>query len=197
MIKKIVITGGPCGGKTSALKFVSEFFTKKGFRVLVVPETATELISGGISVASLGTNVAFQKCVMELQLKKEEIFENAARAMRDEKILLVCDRGAVDNRAYMTQEEYEEILAFTGKTHKELSGSYDAVFHMVTAADGAADFYTTGNNRARTETPEKAIALDKKIISAWSEHRHFRIIDNSTDFKNKAKRLILEIEKIL
>lgn len=50
---------------------------------------------------------------------------------------------------------------------------------MVTAADGAKEFYTTVNNEARYENFEEAIELDKKLINAWVGHPHFSIIDNS------------------
>ena len=48
-IRKIVLTGGPCAGKTTAMSWVQNAFTEKGYKVLFVPETATELISGGVA----------------------------------------------------------------------------------------------------------------------------------------------------
>ena len=48
-ITKIVITGGPCAGKTTAMSWIQSTFTKKGYTVLFVPETATELITGGVA----------------------------------------------------------------------------------------------------------------------------------------------------
>ena len=40
-ITKIVITGGPSGGKTTGLSWIQNAFTKLGYTVLFVPETAT------------------------------------------------------------------------------------------------------------------------------------------------------------
>ena len=40
-ISKIVLTGGPCAGKTTALSWIKNAFTKIGYAVLIVPETAT------------------------------------------------------------------------------------------------------------------------------------------------------------
>ena len=79
----------------------------------------------------------------------------------------------------------------------ELRDSYDAVFHLVTAAKGAQEFYTTANNSARTETVEEAAELDDKLISAWTGHPHFRVIDNTTTFEDKMKKLIAEIASFL
>lgn len=194
---KIVITGGPCAGKSTAMSWIQNAFTQKGYAVLFVPETATELINGGVAPWTCGTNGDYQKCQMKLQIEKERVFELAAKSMQDKKVLIVCDRGALDNKAYMDDAEFNEVLTFMETNEVELRDGYDAVFHLVTAAKGAEEFYTTANNTARTETPEEAVALDERIISAWTGHPHFRVIDNTTDFNEKMKRLIEEISAFL
>ena len=46
-ITKIVLTGGPAGGKTTLIsRILHEFKQEEGWRVFTIPETATELISG-------------------------------------------------------------------------------------------------------------------------------------------------------
>lgn len=196
-ITKIVITGGPCAGKTTAMSWIQSNFTKMGYTVLFVPETATELITGGVAPWTCGSNVEYQKCQMKLQLEKEKIFEQGAISMPVEKVLIVCDRGALDNKAYMTDLDFSCVLEALGCNEVELRDNYDAVFHLVTAAKGAEQFYTTANNAARTETVEQAAALDDKLIAAWTGHPHLRIIDNATDFEDKLKRLIAEISSFL
>ena len=177
-ISKIVITGGPCAGKTTALSWIQNAFTKKGYRVLFVPETATELISGGVAPWTCGTNEDYQKGQVRLQLVKEEIFQEAAKTMPADRILIVCDRGALDNRAYMNDEEWARVLDALHVDEVSLRDSYDAVFHLVTAARGAEDAYTLSNNAARTESVEQACELDDKLTAAWTGHPHLRIIDN-------------------
>ncbi len=196
-ITKIVITGGPCAGKTTAMSWIQSNFTKMGYTVLFVPETATELITGGVAPWTCGTNVDYQKCQMQLQLDKEKVFQQGAESMSVQKVLIVCDRGALDNKAYMTELDFACVLSSIGCNEVELRDSYDAVFHLVTAAKGAEKFYTTANNSARTETVEQAAALDDKLIAAWTGHPHLRIIDNGTDFEDKLKRLIAEISSFL
>ena len=156
-------------------------------------ETATELITGGVSPQSCGSNADYQLCQMELQLEKERIYEQAARTMDATKVLIVCDRGVIDNKAYMTQEEFETVLKKIGMNETELRDRYDGVFHLVTAAKGAEDFYTTSNNAARRETIEEAVDIDNRLISAWTGHPHLRVIDNHTGFEEKMKMLISEI----
>lgn len=196
-IKKIVITGGPCAGKTTALSWIQNTFTRLGYRVFFISETATELISGGVSPQTCGSNLDFQKCQVKLQLEREEIYEQAARSTKADHVLLVCDRGVIDNKAYMTEEEFHEVLHTYHLNEAQLRENYDAVFHLVTAADGAPAYYTLANNKARRETPEQAIEVDRKILAAWTGHPHLRIIDNSGDFDSKMKRVIAEITSFL
>ena len=196
-IHKIVLTGGPCAGKTTGLSWIQNAFSKLGYRVLFVPETATELITGGVAPWTCGRNLDFQLCQMRLQMEKERIFEQAAATMKEDKILIVCDRGTIDNRAYMNDLEFSQVLEALGTDEVQLRDGYDAVFHLVTAAKGAERFYTLSNNGARTETPAQAAALDDKLIAAWTGHPHLRVIDNSTDFEDKLKRLIAEIRSFL
>ena len=196
-ITKIVITGGPCAGKTTAMSWVQNAFTRMGYAVLFVPETATELITGGVAPWTCGTNADYQKCQLTLQFAKEKVFEEAAKTMKASKVLIVCDRGALDNKAYMTKLDFARVLAALGESEVGLRDGYDAIFHLVTAAKGAEGFYTTANNSARTETPEEAAALDDRLISAWTGHPHLRVIDNSTGFEDKMRRLIAEISSFL
>lgn len=195
-ITKIVLTGGPCAGKSTAMSRIQEEFTKMGYAVLFVAETATELINGGVTPTTCGTKDVFQGCLLQLQLEKEKLYEQAAATMKADKVLIVCDRGALDNKAYMTEAEFAKTVSQIS-SEVELRDNYDAVFHLTTAAKGAVECYRTDNNTARTETPEEAAALDDKLIAAWTGHPHLRVIDNSTDFDGKMQRLVTEIASFL
>ena len=196
-VKKIVVTGGPCGGKTTALSRIQRDLSHLGYTVLIVPETATSLIAGGVAPWTCGTNEEYQKCQMELQLHKERIFEQAARTMPQDNILIVCDRGELDNKVYMTDEEFARVLEHLGLNEAELRDGYDAVFHLVTAAKGAQEYYSLENNSSRYESVEQASSMDDSFIAAWTGHPHLRVIDNSTDFEGKMRRLIREITYFL
>lgn len=196
-ISKIVLTGGPCAGKTTALTWISNYFSKRGYTVLFVPETATELIANGVAPWTCKTNYEYQTFQIRLQKIKEQIFDDAAKTMKNNKILIVCDRGVLDNKAYMKDVEFKRILKEFGTNEIQERDSYDAVFHLVSAAKGKEDVYTLSNNVARTENLEEARNLDDRIISAWTGHPHFRIIDNSTEFDEKLERLLKEIALFL
>ncbi len=192
-VSKIVITGGPSAGKTTGLSWIQNEFQKLGYSVLFVPETATELMTSGVKPQTCRSNLDYQRCQLKLQLEKEQVFEQAAKVMKTDKVLIVCDRGAMDNKAYMNALDFSRLLSEFDTTEVQLRDRYDAVFHLVTAAKGAEQFYTTENNAARTETPEQAAQLDDSLIAAWTGHPHLRVIDNSTGFEDKLKRLIAEI----
>lgn len=194
---KIVITGGPCAGKSAAMSRIGETFSRLGYTVLYIPETATELIHGGVAPWTCGTRDDFQDGLTRLQLAKEAVFTRAARTMQAEKILLVCDRGVMDAKAYMGEERFAAMLRELGQCEETLRNGYDAVFHLVTAARGAEDFYTTQNNTARIETPAEARELDDRVAAAWQGHPCRRIIESNTDFEGKLRHLLTEIASFL
>ncbi len=196
-IVKIALTGGPCGGKSTAVERIKEELHKIGYTVLYVNEAATELIKGGVAPWTCGTHKDFQNAVLSIQRAKENAVMRAAETMGKDKILVICDRGALDNKAYLEEGEYSRFLKEIGVSEVELRDSYDGVFHLVTAAKGAETFYTTENNAARTEGLEEARALDDRLLSAWMGHPHLRVIDNSTDFEGKMDRLVAEITALL
>ena len=196
-IEKIVITGGPCAGKTTALAHIKAHFTARGYTVLTVAETATELISGGVSPWSCSSRLEYQTCQLTLQLEKERVFEAAAKTMGDKPILIVCDRGAMDNRAYMSAEEFDAMLHRLDVDEASLCRRYGAVFHLVSAAKGPLDAYTVANNSARIETAAEAAALDDRIRPAWLAHPHYRVIPATADFNKKMELLVAQIEEYL
>lgn len=196
-ITRIVITGGPCAGKTTAMSWIQNAFTQKGYKVIFVDETATQLSAGGAPWRETTDNKEYQLRVTQLMLAKELAFTAIAKTFRNDKILIVCDRGALDNRAYMNDEEFQYVLANLHTNEVELRDHYDAVFHLVTAARGAEKFYTLDNNNARYETPEEAIRVDEQLISSWTGHPHLRVIDNRYDFNGKMMALITEISAFL
>lgn len=135
---------------------------------------------------------------MKLQLEKEHIFEDAVNHINNyDKFLIVCDRGLLDSKAYMSKLEFNQCAKRLNTNEIALRDSYDAVFHLVTAAKGAPDFYSSENNEARYESLDEAIKKDELTLNAWAGHPHLRVIDNSTDFKTKMQRLMIEISNFL
>jgi len=196
---EFVLTGGPCAGKTTALSVLEQALTARGYKVMIVPETATELINSGITPWELTQNV-FQDMVLSRSFHKEEMVSRAAWRSAEhsnKNVVIFYDRGIMDGKAYTEHTAFKEMLHEYGYTETEARDRYDAIFHLVTAADGAEESYTLANNKARTETPEQARAADLRTRNAWVGHPHLRVIDNSTPFKEKIDRLIKEVFSVM
>lgn len=197
MIKKIVLTGGPCAGKSTAISKIRKEFSEKGFNVIIVPETATELINMGIK--PFGENkislYEFQKFIFKYQLYKEKLVDDYINLNKDKDILVIFDRGIMDNAAYVKDEEFDKLLYEFNIDKSNLFTRYDNVIHMLTAAKGT-NFYTLENNEARSETKEEAINLDDKILESYLGFPHLRVIDNSTNFEEKVNKVVSEILNI-
>lgn len=85
--------------------------------------------------------------------------------------VILCDRGVMDGSAYMSAEQWEEL-----KTQHDLDTvtlrdtRYIAIFHLVTAANGAEKFYSLDNNGIRIENIEQAREIDARTCRAWIGH---------------------------
>ncbi|MBR0138448.1 MAG: AAA family ATPase [Erysipelotrichaceae bacterium] len=191
-IKKIVCTGGPCSGKTTLLTRVQEIFEERGYRVFIDHEAATDLITGGISPATMGM-YEFQKYCIALQMKKEELFMQAAEEIKGDNVLVFCDRGILDDKGYVSPDEFTEILKGFNTTEEEAKMNYDMVLHLTTAAKGAEEAYTLSNNEARYETIDQARAVDDTILASWEGHPNRVIIGNESEFEAKIRKAIQAI----
>ena len=203
-IKRIVLTGGPCAGKTTALVKVIDHFSGLGYKVFTIPEVPTMFTQAGMNYLTDNKELFYEgeKATLEIQLALEDRFMRMAQACT-EPAVIVCDRGAMDISAYMKPEMWERITSELGTSTQELRDNrYDAVLHLVSAADGAEQYYTTSNNASRNEPASEeglkiARLLDKKVIEAWTGHSHLRVINNHDDFDAKIKRVLKEITNVL
>ena len=200
-VYRVVLTGGPCAGKSTGMVTLKERLEHNGFNVFCVPEAATILIQGG-GDKSFQSPVedalfVFQLSLLETQLALEDAFYALAKSC-GKKAVLLCDRGSMDGRAFCNEDVWEKILATGDWSSSELRDQrYDLVLHLVTAANGAREYYGTDTNTARTETPEQATEQDNKLLSCWAGFHKLRIIDNSTSFKKKMERCLQPILELV
>ncbi|XP_054008953.1 TRPL translocation defect protein 14 isoform X2 [Hylaeus anthracinus] len=227
---KIVLTGGPCGGKTTGQMRLCTFFENMGWKVFRVPETATVLLSGGIKFSDLnaeeakgsgsrpsirrssrrfrnGSDTGEARWPDILEVDSSEAFkfqENLLRTMiqientffqlgesGSRNCLIICDRGAMDASAFISKDKWELMMASNGWNNVELRDNrYNQIIHMVSAANGAEDFYSTEDHACRSEGVEVARELDYKAAAAWVGHPYFDVIDNRQDFETKICRMI-------
>lgn len=118
----------------------------------------------------------------------EDSYAAIAKASNKPSIIL-CDRGAMDTKAYLDDNMFQALLDYNGWTVTSMRDSrYDCIIHLVTAAIGAESYYTLENNSVRTETPQEAAALDMKMREAYLGHPNVYIVDNSTNFDRRYRR---------
>lgn len=202
---KVCFTGGPGGGKSSAQSVVTQLMEDRGYKVLFCPETATELILNGIVPGDKISLEEFQSFVLDKQLAKEKLYDNIADYYDKDKLIIIYDRGLCDQMAYIDKTKFEALLHNRGMSLSDAYAQYDCVFHLVTAADGALQYYQwndpskedVGNNAARSESPEQAIEKDAITKEAWVGHPHLRVFDNSTNFDGKIRRIVNELCNVL
>ena len=198
-IVRIVLTGGPAAGKTSLVsRILKEFKSEDGWKVITIPETATELISGfGLGPFPGCMDMeTFQYFVVADQLHKEQLALKGAETVPEEKVMIIYDRAVFDDLAYVPMEQFIKTLSYFNKSPAEIMAGYDAVLHLVTCAKGAEFAYNFGN-AARYEDISVAREKDDLALAAWSSHPNVRIIDNSVDFEDKINRAIAAIYDIL
>uniref|UniRef100_A0A7S2ST68 NadR/Ttd14 AAA domain-containing protein n=1 Tax=Rhizochromulina marina TaxID=1034831 RepID=A0A7S2ST68_9STRA len=200
---RIALTGGPCAGKSSALGQITQEATARGFDVYSAPETPTLLFHTGAKLPAKSDGEEmfhFQRSLMQLQLQIEASLTSIARST-GRPTIIIFDRGLLDPRGYMAPEIWDRVLGSlsdgSGRSVDEtrLLARYEGVIHLVTAADGAEEFYKwgkvaddSGKEVSRTESPEEARALDVKMQECWRGHPNHMVIHNTVGgFKAKLK----------
>jgi hypothetical protein len=184
---RIVLTGGPGGGKTTA----ADLFRREiGEQVVIVPEAATQLFSGGFprDMSPLGRRAA-QRAIFHVQKNLEDV----QASLFPERILL-CDRGTVDGAAYWPgapQEFFQEL----GTTLEAEFSRYDAVIFFESAAMGGIRI--EGGNPIRNEDIPTAAALDQRLRDLWSLHPNFTLVPHSASFLEKVTRGVRTLQQLV
>lgn len=192
MIHRLVLTGGPCAGKSTGLASIEQKLKSLGYSVIIMSEMATNVITSGLNPVILGS-VDFQRLLLEMQISRDKYYNKNLDKLGD-KVVILYDRGLLDGEAYCDEEEFRKLLLELGYTRQDILSLYDGVFHLVTAADGAEEFYTLANNTARSESVDEAKIKDKLTLEAWLGHPHLRVINNkNVNFEQKINKLIGEI----
>jgi CYTH domain-containing protein/predicted ATPase len=181
-VPTIVITGGPCAGKSTSMSHMCEWLLGLGYIPLVLEEVPTRLMRAGFRPTLSGlTEALFQTQLMKEQVAQEARLYEMARVLQDlgHKPLILLDRGYVDTRAYMSESDHVAVATACGlDPHLRGADRYDAVIHLRTAALGAVEFYTIENNDTRRESVGEAVDADERTLAAWIGHPHLRVVEN-------------------
>lgn len=208
-VYRIVLTGGPCGGKSSSIRLLTKVLEERGHTVFSQPEIPTLMMKGGCTYPGLEGGdklMAFESALIQMQLQIEKSFVQVGASLEDPKPpVIIMDRGMMDYSAYLPKDKWLQILRANDLTEDKCLSRYDGVIHLTTAADGAEGFYKNGLTKDdngevvyRNETYEEARVLDGMIKKAWANHPKHAVIDNLAeggfDAKlNRAAEFVLQI----
>jgi predicted ATPase len=184
MIQKILLTGGPGGGKTTLIERLKKTLKEKGFCPLCFPEVPTLLFEGGVELEMIQKPeclASFEEEVAGIQLRLELAGESLARYLYQNQAVLLFDRGIPDIAAYMDQGDYEILLRSNRLTKKRALELYTLVIHMVSAADGAPEHYSNATNARRSESLNFARGVEKRTLAAYEHHPNRIVVPNVID----------------
>ena len=206
---RIVLTGGPCGGKSSLATRIEQALQDMNIDVLTVPEVPTLMLNAGARFNPDGDEkemLAFEIALTQLQIQMEDSFDRIAASTGRTTVVLL-DRGLLDFAAYIKPEMWDAVMqsepwvseAFLGVVDR-----YDLVLNLVSASIGAEAHFRKHESSAAPnaggatrEELDAARQLESKILSAWNGHPHRRIIDNSTDFEGKLARGVAHVKELV
>ena len=186
-IRRVALTGGPAAGKTAVLDVLRRHLEN---RVIVLPEAATTLFSGGFPRPKNPSGLRLlQKTIYEVQRNLEEIY-----AIEHEDVPHVCDRGALDGAAYWPGG-LDRFLGAMGSTLDSEYARYEAVVFLETSAYDEESYSV--DNPFRIESPAKARKLDQKLKDVWSGHPSFHVISHETKFYEKVAAVLFKLHDLL
>lgn len=185
---RIALTGGPGGGKTTA----ADLFRREiGERVVVVPESATLLFSGGFPRSDEpAARFAAQSAIFHVQRNLEDV----QGALYQDRVLL-CDRGTIDGAVYWPAHVNGDFFDYVGTTLEAELARYDAVLFFETAAVG--DISIEGGNPVRTESIAEAIELDHRLRALWSRHPRYHFVPHDRSFLAKLTHSLKLLEALV
>jgi len=168
---KIVLTGGPGGGKTTLMRELRKA-DPNAEKWILVPEAATILIRAGHRPGSK----EFQLAVVEIQASLEKACAVPAKVGQ----VMVCDRSTVDSLAYWLKlgGPEEEFYVRTAISKEEHYGRYLGAIQLQTTAIGAEPYYQRFMDGARVEPPEEAAEIERLCAQVWSRHPAYRLVEN-------------------
>ncbi len=169
----IVVTGGPCSGKSSILATLRREYPK---HIHVVPEAASIIIND-VGIPFPAENGLFVRQFQQQIYVVQQSFEFLARmrGMLAGQQAIVVDRGSADSIAYLSGG----VAEFEQTCQTQLAYEYDRYAAVICLKVPPRAIYEQHhqNNLARRESYEDAVATGERTVAAWREHPHFHYVD--------------------
>ena len=115
-----------------------------------------------------------------------------------QEVVLLIDRGLLDGKAFVDAGSWQALMDDMQMNELVVRDRrYDAVLHLVTAAQGAPHAFNTLNNEHRSPDLQEAIERDIRLRAAYKGHKNFSIFDNRSNFTDKMNMVKEQVYNIL
>ena len=193
-MKKILITGGACAGKTTSLKIIKEYLEGKNYKVHIVEEVPTMLIEKGITSKKIG-RMEFQELVIKTQIENEKNYNE--KYQNEDKTIIIFDGSPIDSLKFIKRNELDEFLTKYNKKYDDFINNYDGIIFLQTIAKKYPELYSNETNKARLLDIDEAIKRNDKILKEYKKYDKTYVINNYKKFETKKDKIIESIDKII
>lgn len=187
-MKKILITGGACAGKTTVLEIIKSYLIDNDYNVTIIEEVPTKLINNGITPDKIG-KMEFQELIIKTQIDNEKKCDYDG--------VIIFDGSPIDSMKFITREEFDKIAQKYNTDFEEIINGYDGIIFLETVAKDFPELYSNENNKARLTNVDAAVVRNDKLFSIYNSSSKIYLIKPDEDIENKKKKVIEVIETIV
>lgn len=187
-MKKILITGGACAGKTSVLNTIRNYLEDSKYEFQIFEEVPTKLISGGITSEKIG-KMEFVELIIKNQIANERNCQG--------KEIIIFDGSPIDSMKFITREEFEKFARKYNTSFNKIINGYDGIIFLETVAKKFPELYSNENNLARLTDVDAAVTRNDKLFQIYNENLNVYLIKPEKNMEIKNNNVINTIKKIL
>lgn len=191
-ICKFLITGGQLAGKDTIILKLKKDLEEKGYFVIYTNEAAELIMKNNIR--PFGDErveiIKFQDAIFKTQVFTEDLYLSLAESIETTKpIVFLINRGLLDGKAFVTDEEFDFILSNNNYNINDIKKRYDIVFCFETMAKlGVYNQYD--NNEVRYQNQQEAIDMNDRFLNNYSKYfENIKYFKATSSFDEKYKNI--------
>lgn len=190
----VAMVGGPCAGKSCALKSVPKTLAKEGIPVFPLTEKATQMLRiwpQWCQDEHFQLSLALGQRENEIATTSSGAFLAATKLFQwgraSAKPVILLDRCIACGHGFSAKADWAHLLTQVGRSHDELLAGYDAIAHLKIVPKHS---YSVASNEIRMPSYSLAHAADKKLYEE-TFHSHPKVIlcDNRGGLKSKVNKV--------
>lgn len=197
-MNKIVLTGGPCGGKSTALESIEKSYKKEGHEFSLIDETATTLFINEFNKILINGNKIsksdFQTIILLVQFIKEYNVESEfIHKAKDDKATIICDRGLLDGKAYMNNSDFKNMLKKFNLNESSLLKTYSVVLHLSSVYFKDKDFF----KKYRPFAVDNVLDIDYSLWGIWNKCPNHFAVSSTNLFEEKLNIIYKYLDEVI